>query len=71
MVITSRQWQMLQFGCYVYIVAVLPYLTTVNQCLTIYFSSKSYMSLKRSPLDEAKKKAWNHWKSKSVKNANG
>ena len=39
--------------CYVYIFAILTYLTTVNQCLTIFFPK--IMSLKRSPLDETKK----------------
>ena len=42
-------------SCYVYIFAILLYLTTVNQCLTIFFF-KNYMSLERSPLDETKKK---------------
>ena len=42
-------------SCYVYIFAILLYLTTVNQCLTIFFFI-NYMSLEMSPLDEAKKK---------------
>ena len=41
-------------GCYVCIFAILSYLTTVKQYLTIFFS-KNYVSLERSPLDEAKK----------------
>ena len=41
-------------SCYVYIFAILSYLTTVNQCLTVFFS-KNYVSLEISPLDEAKK----------------
>ena len=49
--------------------AISTYLTTVNHCLTIFFS-KNYVSLERSPLDEAKK-ASNHWKSRNVKNVNG
>ena len=40
--------------CYVYIFAILTYVTTVNQCLTIFFS-KSYVSLERSTSDEVKK----------------
>ena len=50
-------------SCYVYIFAILTYLTTVNQCLTMVFSIE-YVSLERSPLDEAKKsiKALNKWK---------
>ena len=39
---------------YVYIFAISTYLTTVNQCSTIFFS-KNYVSLERSPLDEANK----------------
>ena len=42
-------------SCYVYILVISTYLITVNQCLTIYFFSKSYVSLERSPLDERKK----------------
>ena len=42
-------------SCYAYIFAFLSYLTTVNKCLTIFFST-NYGSLQRSPLDEAKKK---------------
>ena len=42
-------------SCYVYNFAILSYLVTVNQCLTIFFS-KNYVSLERSPYDEAKKK---------------
>ena len=42
-------------SCYVYNFAILSYLITVNQCLTIFFS-KNYVSLERSPYDEAKKK---------------
>ena len=49
--------------------AISTYLTTANHCLTIFFS-KIYVSLERSPLDEAKK-ASNHWKSRNVKNVNG
>ena len=47
-------------SCYVYIFAILTYLTTVNQCLTMFFSIK-HVSLERSPLDEAK--PLNKWKS--------
>ena len=39
---------------YVYILAISTYLTTVKQCLNIIFS-KSYVSLERFALDEAKK----------------
>ena len=39
---------------YVYIFVILTYLTTINQCLTIFFSKK-YVSLERSSLDEVKK----------------
>ena len=42
-------------SCYVYIFAILSYLTMVNQCLTFLFFSKNYVSLQRSPLDKAKK----------------
>ena len=38
-------------SCYVYIFAILTYLTMVNQCLTIFYS-KNYVSLQRSSLDE-------------------
>ena len=56
-------------GCDVYVFAILSYRTTVNQCLTILFS-KNYVSLERSPLDEAK--TWsNRWKSGNVKSVNG
>ena len=43
----------------------LTYLTMVNQCLTIFFSEK-YVSLERSPLDEAKRniKQLKKWKYK-------
>ena len=41
-------------SCYVYLFAILTYLTTVNQCLTMFFS-KNYVSLERSPLDEVQK----------------
>ena len=49
---------------YVCIFAVSAYLTKVNQCLTIFFFSKNYVSLKRSPLDQMEKgikplKKWN------------
>ena len=43
-----------QLSFYVYIFATFGYLTTVNQYLTTFFS-KNYVSLKSSPLDEAKK----------------
>ena len=56
-------------SCYVHIFAILSYLTTVNQDLTIFFS-KNYMSLKGSPLDEAEKRI-KPCKSRNVKNANG
>ena len=39
---------------YVYIFAILSYLTTVNQCLTTFFP-KNYVTLEISPLDEAEK----------------
>ena len=45
--------------CYVYVFAILAYLTTVNQCLTIFFFSKNYVSLERSPLKHVKKKHQN------------
>ena len=54
---------------YIYIFAILSCLTTINQCLTTFFSRK-YVSVERSPLDEAKK-ASNYWKSWNVKNASG
>ena len=55
--------------CYVYIFAILTYVTTVNQCLTIFFS-KSYVSWK--DLHQMKwKKASNHRKSRNIKNVNG
>ena len=38
-------------SCYVYTFDISTYLTTVNQCLNIFFS-KNYVSLKRSPLYE-------------------
>ena len=41
-------------SCYVYIFAILTYLTTVNQCLAIFFS-KNYTSWEISLLEEAKK----------------
>ena len=43
-------------NCYVYILAILTYLTTVNQRLTIFFSPKiTYVSWERFSLDEVKK----------------
>ena len=39
-------------SCYVYFFAISIYLTTVNQCFKTLFS-KNYVSLERSPLDEA------------------
>ena len=39
---------------YVYVFAIRTNLTTLNQCLTIFFS-KNYVSLKICPLDEVKK----------------
>ena len=39
---------------FVYIFAILSYLTTVNQCLAIFFS-KNYTLWEISPLEEAKK----------------
>ena len=41
-------------SCYVFNFAISTELTTINQCLTIFFS-KNHVSLERSPLDEAKK----------------
>ena len=41
-------------SCYIYIFAIVSYLTTVNQCLTIFFFSKNYVQLERSSLYEAK-----------------
>ena len=38
-------------SCYVYTFDISTYLTTVNQCLNIFFP-KNYVSLKRSPLYE-------------------
>ena len=57
-------------SCCVYILAVLSYLTTLSQCLTIFFF-ENYVPLKRSPLAQAQKKTSNHWESRNVKNANG
>ena len=37
------------------LIVVSNYLTTVKQHKTIFFFSKNYVSLERSPLDEAKK----------------
>ena len=43
-------------NCYVYILAILTYLTTVNQRLTIFFFPKiTYVSWERFSLDEVKK----------------
>ena len=43
-------------NCYVYILAILTYLTTVNQRLTIFFFPKiTYLSWERFSLDEVKK----------------
>ena len=42
-------------GCYICVVSVLSYLTTVNQCLTM-FLSRNYVPLERSLLKEVKKK---------------
>ena len=39
---------------YVYIFAILSYLATVNQCLTMFFSQK-LCDIGKSPLDEAEK----------------
>ena len=50
----DKYWNLVKLLC-IYIFAILLYLTTVNQCLTIFFF-KNYMSLEMSPLDEAKKK---------------
>ena len=42
-------------NCYVYILAILTYLTTVNQRLTIFFFPKiTYVSWERFSLDEVK-----------------
>ena len=48
---------------YVYIFAISIDLTTVNQCLKIFFS-KNYVSLQRCTLDEVKKsiKPLKQWK---------
>ena len=40
-------------SCYVYVFAIWAYLTTVNQCWTIFFS-KDFVWLERCSLDEAK-----------------
>ena len=50
----ESDYVMLHPDIYTPIFAILTYLTTVNQCLTRFFS-KIYESLERSPLDEAKK----------------
>ena len=51
-------------SCYAYIFAISSYLTTVNQCSTMYFFFKTYVSLERSPLDEVDKsiKPLKKWK---------
>ena len=52
-------------SCYLFIFAILTYLTMVKKCITIFFS-KNDVSLETSPLNEARKRI-----KKNVKNANG
>ena len=41
--------------CKFVLIVVSNYLNTVKQCLTTFFLLKNYVSLERSPLDEAEK----------------